>query len=406
MMVEQSNENTCDLFELIKEGLTKQLIEQLKNRPDLINSVSEKSFTVFEALLDAGFTKAAAQVLALEAFDANQSGHNPLRAAIATGNIDLAYALLEKGSSPNYRPEGISSALLLCLENEYFELAEAMVKHGAEVNIRNDHGWTPLIWASMKGRFKAVEFLLNHGANLHACNNDGWNAVTGAYFKKRTNIVNLLLEKGAVFSEKYAEAALLSAYESGYLDVVEYLVKEMDTNPNVADEKDISLLAKAVTKGDWPTVKLLLEKNANPNVLDAKGLPLIAALARDGKNDLIELFLECGADIHLSSSTGVSAIYSAASYNQESTAGYLIEKGANVNAQTVDGWTPLMIAANDGYEGMVQLLLELTANTQLVTKNGTTARSIAQSRAPKNGYNEINSAAYKGIVKCLTLSGH
>lgn len=406
MMVEQSNENTCDLFELIKEGLTKQLIEQLKNRPDLINSVSEKSFTVFEALLDAGFTKAAAQVLALEAFDANQSGHNPLRAAIATGNIDLAYALLEKGSSPNYRPEGISSALLLCLENEYFELAEAMVKHGAEVNIRNDHGWTPLIWASMKGRFKAVEFLLNHGANLHACNNDGWNAVTGAYFKKRTNIVNLLLEKGAVFSEKYAEAALLSAYESGYLDVVEYLVKEMDTNPNVADEKDISLLAKAVTKGDWPTVKLLLEKNANPNVLDAKGLPLIAALALDGHDDLIKLFLKSGADMHLCSSQGVTAIFAASAHNQESTVGYLIEKGANVNAKAVGAWTPLMMAADKGYAGVVNLLVELGANTQLKNNDEATALKLARNHLKLGFGSESLDTDYTRIVKLLTLPGH
>ncbi|WP_269900193.1 ankyrin repeat domain-containing protein [Paenalcaligenes faecalis] len=394
------------VFSLIEGGLTNQLTDALQAQPELVNAVSDKKLTVFETLLDAGYTKVASEVLSIAEFDVNHSRHHPLRAAIATGNIDLAFTLLEKGASPNYRPEGISSALLLCLENEYFELAEAMVRFGAEVDIRNHAGWTPLIWASMKGRFKAVQFLLNHGANIHACNNGGWNAVTGAYYKKHTNIVELLLDKGAVFGEKYAAAALLTAYDNGYLDIVEYLLKDMKINPNITDDKDISLLAKAVSKGDWPIVKLLLEKGANPNVFDDAGLPLLAALASNGNDELIAFFLHKGADIHLCSSDGVTAIYAAASYNHYSTLEYLLEKGANINIQKESGWTPLMIAAKAGYKEVIELLLKHGANTQLVTKKGLTAKAIARHYAPKNRNQQMIDSAYSDIVKKLTLPKH
>lgn len=392
-----------NIFELILAGNTNAVLQEIEDNPDLVNVTSDKNLSVFETLLEAGFTQAANQLIDCSGFDVNHPGHNPLNSAIAVGSVNVAKTLLEKGSSPNYRPEGIGSALLLCLENEYFELAEVMVDHGAEVDIRNSQGWTPLIWASMKGRKKAVEFLLKHGANIHACNNDGWNAVTGAYFKKQTGVVATLLEKGAVFSEKYAEAALLSAYDNGYKDVVEYLIHEVDVNPNIGDDNNETLLAKAVVKGDWSVVKTLLNKNANPNVCDSNGLPLIALLARDGYNDLIELFLDKGADIHLSSNKGFTAVYMAAKYNQTSTLKLLAEKGADINVQDEDGRTPLMKAALIGGQEMVELLLELGANIHLVTNEQKTAKGLVKIAVilKKN-----IDPAYKEIIKKLTLPGH
>lgn len=404
-----------NIHELIAMGDTTAISDLLNNSPESLNEISEQNLSVFEALLNAGYTVVAKALIELDAFDVNHQGHNPLRIAVATGNIDIAQRLLELGASPNYRPEGISSALLLALENEYFDFAAQMVKHGAEVDIRNAQGWTPLIWASMKGRQKAVEFLLAHGANIHACNNDGWNAVTGAYFKKRTTIVDLLIKQGAVFGAKYAEAALLSAYDNGYKDVVTHLLEDMHTTPNIADEKNISLLSKAVEKGDWSIVKVLLEKGADVNVMSSAGLPLITELAKNGHAELIELFLQNGADIHLASASGRTALYEAALNNQLKTIKLLAEKGANINHQTNTGWTALMAAASKGLLKMVELLLELGVNTELKTDKGSTAKSIALSNAPKHGQLEkvhgrhcfpLLETAFSDIAEKLTLPGH
>jgi len=398
-----------ELFSLIENGDVKTLITAVEEDSDQVNVVSIDGLSLFEALLNAGYTTAAEHFMSLPKFDINHQGHNPLRIAVAMGCIDLARSLLEKGASPNYRPEGIASALLLCLENEYFDLAELMVEQGAEVDIRNDQGWTPLIWASLKGRRKAVDFLIEHGANIHACNNDGWNAVTGAYFKKRTDLVNLLLGKGAVFGARYAEAALLSAYENGYGDVVSHLLDEFNTNPNVTDAANISLLAKAVDKGDWDFVKTLLEKDADVNLTDVDGVPVLAVLAGNGHKELIALLLEKGADIHLASESGLTAIYLAAKNNQLDTLQFLIERGADINVQTTSGWTPLMVAAARGYLAIVQSLVEAGANQALMTEKNQTAKTIAYSNAPRiDGISSrgMESTVFKTIVTILTLPGH
>lgn len=368
-----------DIHELIAEGDTGAISSALNNAPESVNDINDDDLSVFEALLKAGFTSAAKAVIELDTFDVNHQGHNPLRVAVATGNLDIALRLLELGASPNYRPEGTSSVLLLALENEYFELAASMVKHGAEVDIRNTHGWTPLIWASMKGRQKAVEFLLEHGANIHACNNDGWNAVTGAYFKNRTSIVDLLLSKGAVFGAKYAEAALLSAYDNGYKDVAMHLLDEINTSPNISNENGVSLLAKAVHKGDWAFTKELLSRGADVNVMNSDGLPLIAELAKNGHDQMISLFLEHGADVNLASiEKKFTAMHLAACNNQVKTIRFLAQCGANINAQDVAGDSPLMEAAHREFNTACVCLLKLGANRELLNNNGVNAKQLVR----------------------------
>lgn len=390
------------IFDFLENGLIDNLFNEININPSSVNLLLKNELTVFETLLDFGYSNAARRLLDFEELDYNHRSHNPLEMAIKTGSIDLAFVLLEKGASPNYRPEGkVSSALLLCLENEYFDLAQAMVKHGAEVDIRNKLGWTPLIWASIKGLGKAVDFLLENGANIHACNNDGWNAVTGAYFKKRINIVNCLLEKGAVFSEKYKGAVLLSSYDSGNKEIGNYLINEDKLNPNVSNDKGISLLALAVEKGDWEMVRLLVDKKADLNVFDSKGKPLVATLARDGKVDLIDLFLKNGADIHLASKGGVNAIWQAAYYDQQETVSYLLSKGANINTQNSLGWTPLMLAASNGSLELVNILLENNANQLLVNEENYTAKKIARLNAPKDNRLKMLPSTYSDIFNLL-----
>ena len=204
-----------ELLSAVMQGDSTKVKELVAQKPESVNFICEESGkSLFEIALEAGYSNIATTLLKSEEFDLNLPAHNPLRITIALGYIELAKELLNLGANPNYRPEQISSSLLLCLENEYFDLAQLMVDKGAEVDIRNNKGWTPLIWTSIKGRKLAVDFLIKNGANINICNNDGWNAITGAYFKNRKDIVNILSKEGAVFSARFSEAALLSSYQS------------------------------------------------------------------------------------------------------------------------------------------------------------------------------------------------
>jgi ankyrin repeat protein len=397
-------EELIDQLEKINPSSTSDFLNE---NQEFINGTNDEGLSVLEYLLKKGLSNLACEVIQLETFDPNLPGHNYLQTSLALGYANVAVHLLKKGANPNYCLEGRSSALLTCLENEFFNVAEVMIKHGAEVDIRNDSGWTPLIWASIKGRTKAVKFLLNHSANINICNSDGWNALTGAFFKRRTEIVALLQEKGAVFGSKYAEAALLSAFDNGYLDVVKNLVYEHETSINIADEKNVSLVCKAVQKGDWPFVSFLLERGVDVNVFDADGLPLIAILARNGQDQFISNFLDHGADIHLSSSTGTTAIHVAVKYNQISTVAKLVELGANVNGQNDNGFTPLIDAAYAGYLDLVKRLVSLGANIELKAKSSKgeyyTAKQWALLLCPKDRNKKALDCAHKEIAELLAL---
>ena len=374
----------------------------LEIEPSLANLVDvNKDLSVFELALTGGLTNLAKLLLSTGGFDVNHEGHHPLRISIDLGYIDLATQLLKAGSNPNYRPKEISSALLLCLEKEYYELAELMIEHGAEVDIRNDNGWTPLIWASIKGRKATVEFLLKHGANIQLCNNDGWNAITGAYFKKRTDIVTLLREVGAVFGANYSEAALLSAYEQGYLDIV-YALLDQGVSPNVCDDKGVPLLVKTAKNGHHELLKKLVECKADVNCRTEDSIPLVGLLATHGYDELIQLVLKAGADINLSSKGGRTALYLAAENNHVSTVELLISLSANVNAQLIETErTSLMEASFKGYNRVAKALLRAGANVRLKnTGFHSTAMSLAKAEGCKNG--GYKSIPYKEIIEMLT----
>lgn len=379
----------------------------ITEQPSLVNTVDDtEEQSAFELALSGGMSKIATLLLEQDSFDVNHQDHHPLRLAIELGYLEIAEQLLKKGCNPNYRPQGISSALLLCLEKEYFELAALMVQHGAEVNMRNDKGWTPLIWAAIKGRKSAVEFLISHQANIHLCNNDGWNAITGAYFKKRMDIVTILQDAGAVFGASYSEAALLSAYKNGYLDIVDALLAQGVT-ATLCDEDSIALIIHAAENGQHALLKKLIEYKVDVNCRNKESDPLILLLAQNGHTELVKLIIAAGADVNLANDKGVTALYRAACYNQLETAKLLIECGANVNGVTINQWTPLMAAARDGYKAMVETLLAAQANTQLTNKDGRTAKAVARQAAPRETmYKSLKECAHKEIIELLTLPGH
>lgn len=402
----ENNNNMVELFwRGIQEGNLSQVRDCVSTTPLLVNAVHpEQKLSAFEMALAAGYQKIAQALMETPDFDLDLPQHNPLRIAIELGYLDLAQELLNQGANPNYRPRGMSSALLLCLEREYFNLAELMVVKGAEVDIRNDAGWTPLIWASVKGHLKTVEFLLNHRASIHICNNEGWNAITGAYFKKRLDIVQILKEEGAVFSERFKQAVLFSAFENGEQELVLELLQD-GVSPDSTDTQGESILAKAVNKGDMRLIDALIPQ-ANVNVRDASGVPVIALLAQHGYAEQVKAVLSRGADVNLKSKMGNTALILACRYNQLETAKLLLDNGADINAVNTQKMTALMTAAEIGALELVKLLFGYKPNLLLTDDKGRTAKKWALDKAPKLNSGALRDSSFEAIAKLLTLPGH
>ncbi|MGI2030300.1 ankyrin repeat domain-containing protein [Endozoicomonas acroporae] len=338
-----------------------------------------------------------------DCFDPDFGRTSPLQLCIEKGHLSLAQMLLERGANPNIGTAESASALLSALEHEYFDLAELMVAKGAEVDVRNDKGWTPLIWAAIKGRKQAVEFLIKHNADIHACNNDGWNAVTGAFFKKRTDIVELLKQKGAVFGARFAEAALMSAYQDGNLRLVNELL-DSGVSASISDETGESLLAKAMGRGDRDIVIRLLELGADPNArCNNESMPLLVLAATDGDLELVEKFIVAGAGVNLSSSKGRTALWRAACNNHIEVVNLLLKHGANPNA-SFDNQPILFYAVSHAFTMVVIALVKAGANIESMSGS---KRCIA---VAERGYQDAKAgssieAAFKEIRELVKPRG-
>lgn len=363
-------------------------------------SETEEFAENFVDALKSGFKSAAAFLIQGPNFDVDADDGRPLRTAIELGYLDIAQQLLDAGCNPNLGGRTAEMAMLtLALEHEYFELVDTMLQNGAEISIRNSAGWTPLIWASLKGRKKCVEFLLERGADLHICSDDGWNALTGAFFRRHSDIVEILRDKGAHFGPKYQEAALLSAYEFGDLDTVEWLIRD-GCSVNIATPKGTPFLSMVCERGDQRVLDLALEAGADLNVRDKSGTPVLLKAIFSAQYEAALKIIEKGASVNVTGGNW-SPLHIAADRGRAELCDALIKAGASINLLGKDATTALMLASTRRHDGTVELLLEHGADPYLEDSSGHTAFWRSYDR-----YNSIHKAdAPTSITKILRSSG-
>lgn len=377
------NESTVEktLVHAIKNGLREAVISELTSNPQQINACTVASHTPFELALQYGYLSLAADIADLNGFDLNCEGHNPLRASITVGAVQLAEKLLEQGANPNYYQEGLGSLLLLAIESGLYPLAERLIQKGAEVNFRDQRGWTALMYASFKGDKRTTEFLLDQNADPNIRNNDGWNAVVGAMATGHTEIVDLLMKRGGVFGEKYAQAAMVSCFKKGDYKLAIKLL-ESGINPNFYDGKNEPLLIQAINNNNKEFALTLLDYGANPNSVSNYGDPALNLCAFKGFNEIIQKLYDCGADMNFYNGQ-TSAVICAASYNLPDTIQLLARLGCSVNARDSKGNTALHIASKAGYSESVTALLNNGCNVNINNYKGNSAKDVASSYSIK-----------------------
>lgn len=129
----------------------------------------------------------------------------------------------------------------------------------------------------------------------------------------------------------------------------------------------------AVERGDFNTVKELIENGANVDARDRMmNTPLIRA-ASLGNAKMVELFLEHGADINAQNADGQTALIAAADYNRhlgnldvdsyEATIKLLLDAGADVQVRDNTGRT-----AYDYARPSIKKLIESHMKSQMITE--------------------------------------
>uniref|UniRef100_A0A8D3B910 Ankyrin repeat, SAM and basic leucine zipper domain containing 1 n=1 Tax=Scophthalmus maximus TaxID=52904 RepID=A0A8D3B910_SCOMX len=157
-------------------------------------------------------------------------------------------------------------------------------------------------------------------------------------------------------------------------------VEDLDTAVPHAED-NVSVLKKAISRGDTETVEKLLDNGMDVETrLGFEWTPLMCAV-HAANYDLAKLLLDRGASANFSKNHWTVLMVSCTASASEDKIACCIElllsRNADLNMADRSGMTCLMLAARDGYRKVINLLVSHGADINVQDDNGYTALSIA-----------------------------
>jgi hypothetical protein len=117
-------------------------------------------------------------------------------------------------------------------------------------------------------------------------------------------------------------------------------------------------ILNALSRGDLPQVKLLVNAGADVNQADEYGAILFHRAVASGHKDIVELLLNAGADVNKADNGGYTPLHWAVYWNHKDIVELLLRVRANVNTKDKYDHTPLFLARRGAHKDIVKLLEE------------------------------------------------
>lgn len=298
--------------------------------------------------------------------------------AAASGQVDLALALLEAGARADVLPapgdRDQRSVLMHAAACTDVRLLRTLIAKGADVN-HSIGGLTPLLAAtrdSHLGRPDAVLTLVSNGADPRVADGEGHTPLHYAALSCEPTVAAILADAGAdpnpVNREGYTPLALAAG--AGNQALVRFLL-EHGAKPEVPRAVP-ALIAACGGDASPVVVKLLLKQKADPDARDPLGRTALHAAALAGDAVATELLLAAGADVDARDSHGVTALMEAARGGANEVLAKLVAKKPAVGPIDLAGRSALMIACQSRNANVetVRRLLALGADASEVGKDG------------------------------------
>jgi ankyrin repeat protein len=200
-----------------------------------------------------------------------------------------------------------------------------------------------------------------------------------------------LLARDGIDSKSGSEsAALRVAVSSGNGPIVKLLL-DAGAPVNPTETRLWSPLVYAANSRHIEIMKLLLEAGAKVDAGDHNGTTLLAA---DGFFDpnVTKVLLEAGANVNATDSKSETALMKASGFGFKQAVKVLIEHHADVNLKDSTGRTALMHAAAGRFSDAIPLLLENGADPNVRNNEGKTALDLA------NASNNLRSIAMLSVA--------
>jgi ankyrin repeat protein len=129
---------------------------------------------------------------------------------------------------------------------------------------------------------------------------------------------------------------------------------------------------------DHRITELLLKFGANPNLSDRSGCSPLIWSAEKGNFESVKLLIDAGAYINVRQFNGNTAMSVACFHGDVRIIQLLIDNGFSLyNQRDFSGNTPLMIATRYGYLSIVKLLLQQKVDVNIINYDNDNALSIA-----------------------------
>jgi uncharacterized protein len=344
-------------------------------------------------LLDSGANPNAARL----------TGETPLMTAAYSGNLAVVTLLLEHHADVNAKEtlRG-QTPLMLAVAQNHLDIARTLLDHGADVKARSSHRFTPLLFAVQQGNLDLAKLMIQAGADVNDTAPDGIGGDTNArrLYKPNTEagalllaidsrheaVATFLIERGANVNEHGAgRTPLHSAVQQQMPELVSLLLAN-GADPNVALERPMPLLSRALTAltgmpvsqigatpfwlaadyGDARIMQILAQGRADPllstkdhttPLMAAAGVDYIEGEDRYGRRwyrdntmplqlaalEAVKVALQLGGNVNAANNDGLTAMHGAAYMGSNLLVQFLVDHGAKLDVPNRRGWTPYFI---------------------------------------------------------------
>jgi len=289
--------------------------------------------------------------------------HNELINACKNDDIKQAKKLFEEKKHILGDENDHDTLLLYACWIGNKEIVETIIKHGDAVSFTKN-GKNALTVAFEMGHHDLVLFLLSKEADFNC--QHGFNLLMENCGKNDTSLneLELLMNNKAptIGDEPNDRFPLLIASENGFVEKVQFLLKNSTLDINKKNKFAYTPLHCATANDHKYVAKLLIENGANMNEKNLCGeTPLHLALFFNHL-DIANMLIENGANVNESVSDKETPLHLALEAGHQDIVKLLIEKGAYVNAENLNKETPLHFASKSVNRDVVKLLIEKGAH--------------------------------------------
>ncbi|MEM7553771.1 MAG: ankyrin repeat domain-containing protein [Cyanobacteria bacterium P01_A01_bin.84] len=340
---------------------------------------------------------------------------SPIVEAIGKGNTELIKILLDAGARTVFET-GFNTLAYVAGKVNNPEIIRLLLQSGCNINSTDNMGETALVNACLHGNDAVVNVLLDAGADVNQPRKDGLTPLLAALSipqmrealsglevgegnanvrQSMISIIEVLADKGSNLNIRTSlgGTALMSAAESGYLDIVQVLIsKGADVNAvedlsqphhihpllqgmeeSLAERcQHKTALIIATEKGHTNIVDALLKAGADFTIADKNNRTALNIAIQEGYTKIIQLLENTGAEAPKESTQfSEAALLGAAKQGNLETLNSALAFGISPNTSELGKGrnprykTALMFAVERGHLEVAKVLIKAGADVNL-----------------------------------------